>query len=60
MCTNLGGHLPADRDALLSIPGVGPYTAGAILCFPFGKRVPVVDTGIARFWARYSTGAPVV
>lgn len=58
VCTNLGGHLPADRDALLSIPGVGPYTAGAILCFSFGKRVPVVDTGIARFWARYSTGAP--
>ena len=32
------GQVPADRDALLSLPGVGSYTAAAIASFAFGRR----------------------
>ena len=47
-----GGHLPDDLDALLALPGVGPYTARAVLAFAFERDVAVVDTNIARVLAR--------
>jgi len=39
-----GGHLPDDLDALLALPGVGPYTARAVLAFAFGHDVGVVTS----------------
>ncbi len=48
------GVLPADLDALLALPGVGPYTARAVLAFAFERDVAVVDTNIARVLARAS------
>jgi A/G-specific adenine glycosylase len=47
-----GGALPDDLDALLALPGVGPYTARAVLVFAFEREVAVVDTNIARVLAR--------
>jgi A/G-specific adenine glycosylase len=47
-----GGLLPADLDALLALPGIGPYTARAVLAFSFELDVAVVDTNIARVLAR--------
>jgi len=47
-----GGALPGDLDALLALPGVGPYTARAVLAFAFERDVAVVDTNIARVLAR--------
>ncbi len=47
-----GGALPDDLDALLALPGVGPYTARAVLAFAFERDVAVVDTNIARILAR--------
>ena len=47
-----GGCLPADLDALLALPGIGPYTARAVLAFAFEHDVAVVDTNIARVLAR--------
>jgi A/G-specific adenine glycosylase len=47
-----GGTLPADLDALLALPGIGPYTARAVLAFAFEHDVAVVDTNIARILAR--------
>jgi A/G-specific adenine glycosylase len=47
-----GGALPADLDALLALPGVGPYTARAVLAFAFGRDVGVVETNVARVLAR--------
>ena len=47
-----GGKLPDDLDALLVLPGVGPYTARAVLAFAFERDVAVVDTNIARILAR--------
>jgi A/G-specific adenine glycosylase len=47
-----GDKVPADVDALLRLPGVGMYTARAVACFAYGKRVPVVDTNVRRVVAR--------
>lgn len=47
-----GGRLPDDLDALLAMPGIGPYTARAVLAFAFERDVAVVDTNIARILAR--------
>ena len=46
------GALPDDLDALLALPGIGPYTARAVLAFAFEHDVAVVDTNIARILAR--------
>ncbi|MEO6397741.1 MAG: A/G-specific adenine glycosylase [Tepidiformaceae bacterium] len=48
---------PKNLTALRRLPGVGPYTASAIVSFAFGQRVPVVDTNIARVLARVVHGA---
>jgi A/G-specific adenine glycosylase len=42
------GVFPADRDALLKIPGIGKYTAAAILSFSFDQKIPAVDTNISK------------
>ncbi len=47
-----GGELPDDLDTLLALPGVGAYTARAVLAFAFERDVAVVDTNIARVLAR--------
>jgi A/G-specific adenine glycosylase len=47
-----GGALPDDLDALMALPGIGPYTARAVLAFAFERDVAVVDTNIARVLAR--------
>jgi A/G-specific adenine glycosylase len=47
-----GGRLPDDLDGLLALPGIGPYTARAVLAFAFERDVAVVDTNIARILAR--------
>lgn len=47
-----GGQMPADYDALLSLPGIGEYTAGAIASIAFGIPVPAVDGNVLRVLAR--------
>lgn len=47
-----GDVVPDDVDTLLTLPGVGSYTARAIACFAFSKPVPVVDTNVRRVVAR--------
>jgi len=47
-----GGELPDGLDELLLLPGLGPYTARAVLAFAFEKDVAVVDTNVGRILAR--------
>ncbi len=47
------GILPDDKETLLSIKGIGPYTVGAILSFAFRKKAPAVDANVVRVLARY-------
>lgn len=46
------GEVPDDEAALLALPGVGPYTAAAVMAFAFGRRTVVLDTNIRRVLAR--------
>ncbi len=47
-----GGQLPADYDALRSLPGIGDYTAGAIASISFGLPVTAVDGNVLRVFSR--------
>ncbi len=47
-----GGVFPDDFDTLLALPGIGAYTAGALLSFAFNKPAPIVDGNVARVLAR--------
>lgn len=47
-----GGNLPAERQALERLPGIGRSTAGAILSLAFGQRQPVLDSNIRRVLCR--------
>jgi A/G-specific adenine glycosylase len=49
-----GGALPSDLDALLALPGIGPYTARAVAAFAFEHDHGVVDTNTARVLARWA------
>lgn len=46
------GQLPADRRSLLDLPGIGKYTAGALLSIAFGQRAAVLDGNVKRVLAR--------
>lgn len=47
-----GGRLPAAYDELLKLPGIGPYTAGAISSIAFGIPAPAVDGNVLRVITR--------
>jgi len=47
-----GGEFPRERDEVLKLPGVGAYTAGAVLSIAFGQREPVVDGNVSRVLCR--------
>ncbi len=47
-----GGSIPCSADALRSLPGIGPYTAGAVAAFAFDQPVPVIDANIQRVLTR--------
>jgi A/G-specific adenine glycosylase len=48
------GTLPDRLDHLLALPGVGPYTARAVLAFAYERPVGVVDTNVGRVLARWA------
>lgn len=50
------GNVPAVADELRSLPGVGEYTAAAVLAFAHGRRALVLDTNVRRVLARVLTG----
>lgn len=47
-----GGRLPADPVAIQRLPGIGRYTAGAVLSIAFGRDEPILDTNAARVLRR--------
>ena len=53
------GEIPSEREELLKIPHVGPYTADAVLSFGFGKPAGILDSNIKRIFSRlYSDERP--
>ena len=54
LCRDYNGTLPADHKALLSLPGIGSYTAGAIASIAFELPYPAVDGNVLRVVSRVS------
>jgi A/G-specific adenine glycosylase len=52
VASNHAGKLPADRRALLALPGIGEYTAGAILSLAFNQPEPILDGNVKRVLSR--------
>ncbi len=52
ICEKHRGQLPRDYEALLGLPGIGEYTAGAIASIAFDIRVPAVDGNVLRVLSR--------
>jgi A/G-specific adenine glycosylase len=52
-----GGVFPRDPGVIRSLPGIGPYTAGAVCSFAFGLAEPIVDGNVARVLARIDNDA---
>lgn len=50
--SRFGGTMPRDYESLLSLSGIGEYTAGAIASIAFGQSVPAVDGNVLRVYAR--------
>lgn len=47
-----GGKLPADPHTIRLLPGIGRYTAGAVLSIAYGRSEPILDTNAARVLTR--------
>ncbi len=58
ICETGGGRLPGSRDQWLALPGVGPYTAGAIASIALGEAVPALDANARRVLLRWTTLDP--
>ena len=52
LCDQYGGKLPADYRALLDLPGIGSYTAGAVASIAYEIPVPAVDGNVLRVLSR--------
>jgi A/G-specific adenine glycosylase len=50
------GEVPRELTQLLALPGIGDYTARAVLSFAYGQRHPVIDTNVRRLIARARHG----
>jgi A/G-specific adenine glycosylase len=50
--TQHDGNVPNDLEALLALPGIGPYTARAVLAFAYRYDVAVVDVNVSRVYSR--------
>jgi A/G-specific adenine glycosylase len=49
-----GGRVPGETEAFRALPGVGRYTAGAVMSIAFGRPEPVVDGNVRRVFARWT------
>lgn len=54
---DFGGAVPSSYEELRSLPGVGDYTAAAVLAFAHRRRIPVLDTNVRRVLARVWDGS---
>jgi A/G-specific adenine glycosylase len=51
--TDFKGKLTESREEILKLPGIGPYSAGAILSIAFQKPFPLVDGNVIRVFSRF-------
>lgn len=53
ICDNYGGDLPADKEKLLTLPGIGRSTAGAIMALAFKQHHAILDGNVKRVLCRF-------
>ncbi len=53
ICRRHDGRFPSDYREALQLPGVGRYTAGAVLSIAYGQALPVLDGNVGRLLVRY-------
>ena len=51
------GQMPSQKEELQSLPGIGPYTSGAIVSIAFGRKEPAVDGNVLRIVSRITANA---
>ncbi len=52
ICQKHDGRIPDNLEELTALPGIGGYTAAAILSFGFGRNVPIIDSNVVRVLTR--------
>ena len=52
MVAECGGKVPENPEQLRKMPGIGAYTAGAVLSIAYGQKEPAVDGNATRVFAR--------
>ena len=52
LCRDFDGRLPEDPEVLLTLPGIGPYTAGAIASIAYDRPCPALDGNLTRVYSR--------
>ena len=52
LCEEYDSKIPCDHEVLLKLPGIGPYTAGAIMAIGYGLPYPAVDGNVLRVLSR--------
>ncbi len=57
IANDYSNELPCTYDELVALPGIGDYTASAVISFAYGKRIAVIDTNIRRVLSRIFHGA---
>ena len=50
---NYNGKIPSDYNTFIKLPGVGKYTAGAVLSISFGVKIPAIDVNVFRVISRF-------
>ena len=58
--SRFGGSFPSTYEEVLALPGIGPYTAGAVCSIAFDRKTPAVDGNVLRLWARLANDASPV
>lgn len=56
VCEKYNGKIPDSAQILRTLPGIGPYTAGAIASFAYNKPEPAIDVNVRRIYLRYFHG----
>ncbi|MEG0377351.1 MAG: A/G-specific adenine glycosylase [Eubacterium sp.] len=54
ICTDYNGHFPDHYEGLIKLPGIGPYTAGAISSIAYKEKVPAIDGNVLRVISRFN------
>lgn len=56
VCEKYSGNIPENKEQLQELPGMGPYTTGAVLSFAYNLPEPAIDVNVRRIYLRFFQG----